>query len=64
MSATASSGLPVTYTSATLTTCRVFGSTVTAVASGTCTINANQAGNAVYNPAALTYQNFKVKPAP
>jgi len=44
--ASASSGLPVTYTSSTPGVCTVSGSTVTMVAAGTCTLVANQAGNA------------------
>ncbi len=50
-SATATSGLPVTFTSTTPTICTVNGSTVTGVATGTCTIAANQAGNSSYDPA-------------
>ena len=50
-SATATSGLPVTFTSTTPTICTVSGtngSTVTGVAAGTCTIAADQAGDAYY----------------
>lgn len=46
--ATASSGLPVTYTTTTPAICTVSGTTVTMVVAGTCTIAANQAGNATY----------------
>src|SRR6185369_15864253 len=60
ISATATSGLAVTFTSATTGVCTVSGSTVTIVAAGTCTINANQAGNANYNPAAQVSQSFTV----
>ena len=63
MTATASSGLTVTYTSATTGVCTVSGSTVTLVTTGTCTINANQAGNANYNAAAQVPQSFTVTPA-
>ncbi len=51
VSATASSGLGVTFTSATPSVCSVSGSTVTALTSGTCTIAADQAGNSTYSAA-------------
>jgi hypothetical protein len=53
VSATASSGLPVRYTSVTPSFCSVEGSTgvVTGLASGTCTIAADQSGNSQYAPA-------------
>jgi len=60
VSATATSGLPVTFTSQTPGTCTVSGTTVTAVASGTCTIDANQAGNASYNAASQVTQNITI----
>src|SRR5262249_4351823 len=50
VSATASSGLTVTFT-ATTTTCTVSGTTVHIAAAGTCTIRASQAGNASFNAA-------------
>ncbi|MCB1769601.1 MAG: VCBS repeat-containing protein, partial [Candidatus Competibacteraceae bacterium] len=62
-SATATSGLPVTFSSQTTSTCTVSGitgSTVTGVTEGTCTIAANQAGNATYNPAPQVTQNLAV----
>jgi hypothetical protein len=49
--AAASSGLPVTYSSKTPSTCTVAGITVTMVAAGTCTIAANQGGNASFTVA-------------
>jgi mono/diheme cytochrome c family protein len=49
--ATASSGLAVSYSSDTTSVCTVSGTTVTPVAVGTCTIRANQDGNATYNAA-------------
>ena len=48
LNATASSGLPVTYTSLTTAYCSVSGSTLTLVAAGACQIKASQAGNASY----------------
>src|SRR5262249_13460155 len=50
VSATASSGLTVTFTTTT-TTCTVSGTTVHIAAAGTCTIRASQAGNASFNAA-------------
>jgi DNA-binding beta-propeller fold protein YncE len=46
----APSGLPVVFSSATTAVCTVTGSTVSFVSAGTCTIDANQAGNALYLP--------------
>ncbi len=60
VAATASSGLPVTFTSATPAVCTVAGTTVSYVANGTCTIRADQAGNATYNAAPQVTQGFTV----
>ena len=51
LTATASSGLTVTYTSTTPTICTVSGSVVTFVTTGTCGMDANQAGNVDYSAA-------------
>jgi hypothetical protein len=51
LSATATSGLPVTFTSGSPTLCTVAGSAATFIAAGTCKINANQAGSANYQAA-------------
>ena len=51
LTATASSGLPVTFGSSTPAVCSVTGSTVSYLATGTCTVTADQAGDADYNPA-------------
>ena len=59
--ATASSGLPVSYSSTTPTICTVSGSVVTPTAAGTCTIEATQGGNADYNPAPPVSQSFTVE---
>jgi hypothetical protein len=48
LSATSTSGLAVAFTTATSGVCTVSGTTVTVVSAGTCTINANQAGNDNY----------------
>lgn len=60
LTATASSGLPVSFSSSTSAVCTVSGSTVTLVASGTCTIQATQAGNANYAAATPVSQSFAV----
>ena len=60
ISATASSGLPVTFASTTPTVCTVSGSTVTILAPGTCSITASQAGNASFAPATPVTQSFAV----
>jgi hypothetical protein len=66
VSATATSGLVVAFTSLTPTTCTVSGSTVTGIMGGTCTIAADQAGNADFDPAPQVTQSFPVQcdPAP
>jgi hypothetical protein len=58
--ATASSGLPVRFTSLTPAICSVGGSTgvVTGLASGVCTIAADQSGNSQYAPAPQVTQNI------
>ena len=64
VSATATSGLAVTY-STTSPTCSVNATTgvVTGISAGTCTIAADQAGNATYNAAAQATQSFTVTAA-
>jgi len=52
INATASSGLPVVFTTLTPSVCTVSGNTVTGTTTGTCTIAANQAGNSIYGAAA------------
>ena len=49
VSAMATSGLPVSFSSSTPTVCSVTGDIVTGIAAGTCTIAANQAGSSSYN---------------
>ncbi len=64
VSATASSGLAVTFTTSTPSVCTAGGengATITFVAPGMCTVLADQPGNAVYNPASTVSRNFKVK---
>ena len=60
LTGTASSGLAVTYTSAIQTVCTVSVSTVTLVGAGTCSLTANQIGNANYAAAPAVIQAFTV----
>ncbi|HWG22287.1 MAG TPA: NHL repeat-containing protein [Terracidiphilus sp.] len=62
LSATSSSGLAVTFSSATSSVCAVDGATATFVASGNCTINADQAGNGSFAAAPTASQTFIVNP--
>ncbi|MGO9660484.1 MAG: hypothetical protein ACLP7F_19295, partial [Acidimicrobiales bacterium] len=62
VSATASSGLAVTFTTATASVCTsggTNGASITLVKAGTCTVEANQAGNATYNAAPEVSQSFR-----
>ncbi len=63
LTATASSGLPVSFASLTTSVCTVSGSTATLVAVGTCTIQATQAGNGTYAAATPVSQSFQVEAA-
>ncbi|NDJ14727.1 MAG: hypothetical protein EBY17_26620, partial [Acidobacteriia bacterium] len=60
--ATASSGLPVSFASATSSVCTVSGSAVALVAVGTCSINATQAGNVSFSAATPMTVIFTVTP--
>jgi hypothetical protein len=60
ISATASSGLPVTFSAGPPAVCTVSGSTVHIVGAGSCTVNANQAGNASFLPAPQAQRTFQV----
>ena len=66
VSASASSGLAVTFSAspASAGICTVSGSTVSFVGDGTCTVRADQAGNATYEPAPQVSQSFTVSLAP
>jgi len=63
LSATATSGLPVSFASMTTGVCTVSGTTAAMVTSGTCTIQATQAGNISYSPATPVSQSFTVNAA-
>jgi hypothetical protein len=59
--ASASSGLPLTFTSETPAVCAVSGSVATVVAVGKCTIQASQPGGSGYAAAAPVAQSFETQ---
>ncbi|MBC7995231.1 MAG: ExeM/NucH family extracellular endonuclease [Rhizobacter sp.] len=64
VTATATSGLAVSFSSGTLAVCTVTtGGTVSLVATGTCTLHANQAGNASFAAAPTVSRSFSVTAA-
>ncbi|MDZ4286091.1 MAG: MBG domain-containing protein [Candidatus Sungbacteria bacterium] len=60
VSATASSGLTVSFSSQTTAVCTVSTATVHIITTGTCTIRASQAGNSSYNAAPNVDQSFNI----
>jgi sugar lactone lactonase YvrE len=60
LSASASSGLPVSFTSSSTGVCTVSGSSVIAIASGTCSVTASQGGSSAYTAASSVTQSFAV----
>jgi uncharacterized protein YjdB len=64
LSASASSGLPVTYSSSNTNVATVSGNTITIIGVGEASITASQAGNAEYAPAAPVTQILTVGKAP
>lgn len=60
LSASASSGLPVSFSSSNTSVATISGSTVTVVGAGNTVITASQAGNSNYNSALDVVQNFTV----
>ena len=60
LSASASSGLPVSISSTTPAVCTVSGTTLTLVAAGSCSLSANQGGDATYNAAPGVSVTFNV----
>ena len=60
LSATSTSTLTVAFTTATSGVCTVSGTTVVVHTAGTCTINANQAGDAYYEAASQVSQSFTI----
>lgn len=64
LTATASSGLAVTFTSATTGVCTITSAgMLTTVTTGSCTINVNQAGNSQYQAAPQVSQTFAIAAA-
>jgi hypothetical protein len=63
LTATASSGLPVSYRTSTPGVCTVSGRTVTTRAAGACAITAGQAGDDRYAPARDAARSFRVERA-
>ena len=66
VSATATSGLAVSFTTTTPLVCAsggTHGATITLVRTGTCTVQANQAGNATYSAAPTATRSFTVSKA-
>lgn len=61
LTATASSGLAVSFTSSTPKVCTISGTTATMIAAGECTVAAAQAGNTDYKAAPTVTQSFTVK---
>ena len=61
LSATASSGLAVSFSATPSTVCTVSVSTVMFVGGGSCTITASQSGNSTYSAATPVSQTFTVK---
>jgi N-acetylneuraminic acid mutarotase len=61
LAATASSGLPVTYKGTTPAVCTISGSTATMIATGTCSIDVMQSGNASYSAAPAVGTSFVVR---
>lgn len=62
LSATAGSGLPVSYTNSNLNVATLSGNTVTITGVGSTTITASQAGNATYLPAGDVSRTLNVTP--
>ncbi len=64
VSARSSAGLAVSMASTTPTVCALSGSNLSLLAAGTCTLTANQAGNANYSSAISVTRSFAVAPTP
>ncbi len=61
LTASSDSDLPITYASTTPTVCTVSGSTASLLETGTCTIQASQAGNATWFPSGPKTVSFTVE---
>lgn len=64
LTATASSGLTVTFSSTTSSVCTISGVTVSLLGAGLCSIQAAQPGNAIYAAATPVTQSFNVALTP
>ncbi len=64
LSATATSGLAVSFASTTPGVCTVSGTTITLVSAGTCSVSASQAGDGSFAAAPTVSQNFTVNSPP
>jgi hypothetical protein len=64
LTASATSGLTVSFASTTQTVCTTSGTTARFLAAGTCTIQATQAGNSTYAAATPVTRSFIVQAAP
>ncbi len=64
LAASASSGLPVSYTSSTPAVCGIAGTQATLAAVGSCSITARQPGNQDYRAATPVTRSFMVTPKP
>ena len=64
LSATASSGLDVTFASASPAVCTISGTTASLLQQGTCIVQATQAGSSLYAVAPMVQQNIVVHLAP
>lgn len=64
LSATASSGLTVAFTSTTQSVCTVSGTTLTLVSAGDCTIKADQTGSDAFTAATSVSRTFSVLSTP
>ena len=60
LSAVSSSGLPVSFSSATPGVCTISGNNAILVNTGFCTVNADQSGDANFNPATQIQRSFAV----
>ncbi len=60
VAATASSGLPVSFTASPASVCTLNGATVVLIAVGQCSITASQAGNATFPPAPSVTRTFAI----
>jgi Bacterial Ig-like domain (group 3) len=64
LNASASSSLPVTFTSSTVSVCNIAGAQATLIVAGICTITASQPGNTVYAAATPVTVSFSVATQP